>query len=202
METLVLVRHGETHWNASGLSQGHKDVPLSENGRRQIELLRESLSGVAFDRSFCSPLQRARQTAELLGADPDVLDDLIEIDRGHWEGHDAAEIQRRWGKLHKQWYDDPAGLAMPGGEGFDELWERAGRVLARLENEPGIVLACAHKAVNRVLLARVLDRPTRGVWQIPQPQAACSILHRDGGGWRTERLGDVSHLPEELRSSS
>ena len=58
MDTLILVRHGETHWNASGLSQGHKDVPLSENGERQITLLRESLGDRTFDAAFASPLQR------------------------------------------------------------------------------------------------------------------------------------------------
>ena len=198
----MVVRHGETHWNASGLSQGHKDVPLSENGERQITLLRESLGDRTFDAAFASPLQRAQQTARLLGAEPEVLDDLIEIDRGHWEGHAPDEIKRRWGKLHKQWYDDPAGLGMPGGEEFDDFWERAGRLLTRLDQEDGTVLACAHKALNRVLIARMTGHPTKGVWQIPQPQSSCNILVRDGEGWRAEQIGDVTHLPPELRSES
>ncbi len=221
MEKLILVRHGETHWNASGLSQGHKDVPLSANGERQVDLLRAALEkrmGTApFDCAFASPLRRAQQTARLLGAEPVVLDDLIEIDRGHWEGHDPGEIKRRWGKLQKQWYDDPAGLGMPGGEAFDDLWERAGRLLVRLCEAEGTVLACAHKALNRVLIARMLGRPSKGVWQISQPQSACTVLVRvlapsadsdasanldASADWSAERVGDVSHLPPELRSDS
>ena len=70
VETLVLVRHGATSWNASGYCQGHKDVPLSEAGARQIELLREQLSRFEFDRAYASPLIRAQQTCEGIGYEP------------------------------------------------------------------------------------------------------------------------------------
>jgi len=201
MSTLLLVRHGATSWNASHYCQGHKDVPLSDEGRRQVELLKDALSSYAVDRALASPLQRAIETARILGHEPEIVDDLVEIDRGHWEGHPMDEIRRRWGKLAKGWYDDPKGLAMPGGEAFDDLWERAGRLAERLD-AGGITLACAHKAINRALVARLLGRPTKGVWDIPAPQASLTVLVREDGGWRAERVGDVSHLPEELRSSS
>ena len=203
METLVLVRHGATQWNADGLSQGHKDVPLGETGKRQVELLREELKGYAFDRAYASPLIRAQQTCEGIGYEPTILPELIEIDRGHWEGHPPDEIKRRWGKLHKQWYDDPAGLAMPGGEAFDDLWERAGRVYRQLQAGGGAtVLACAHKAFNRVLVARMTGLPTRGVWQLSAPQASYNVLRRQADTWIAERIGEVSHLPPELRSDT
>jgi broad specificity phosphatase PhoE len=99
VETLILVRHGATNWNASHFCQGHKDVALNETGRRQIELLQRALSGYEIDRAFASPLQRAQETCRILGPEPAVLDDLIEIDRGHWEGHEMEEIRRRWGKF-------------------------------------------------------------------------------------------------------
>ncbi|MDH3591404.1 MAG: histidine phosphatase family protein, partial [Planctomycetota bacterium] len=138
-----------------------------------------------------------------VGYEPTILDSLAEIDRGHWEGHEAAEIKRRWGKLHKQWYDDPAGLAMPGGEAFDDLWDRAGAALDRIASDGGdSVLVCAHKAINRVLIARLLGRPTKGVWAIPQPQAGLSELIFDGGAWRAESIGDVEHLPDGMRSET
>ena len=109
VQTLVLVRHAATAWNENRYCQGRKDVPLSPTGRRQVALLREALQGLAFDRAYASPLSRAQETARLLGQEPRVLDDLTEIDRGHWEGHPPDEIVRRWGKLHKAWlrYHDP-----------------------------------------------------------------------------------------------
>jgi len=197
---LILWRHAEAE-------EGQPDLErkLTAKGRRQAQhvaawLLQRLPSKFTL---LSSPAVRARQTAEGIGYEPEVLPDLIEIDRGHWEGHEADEIQRRWGKLHKQWYDDPTGLAMPGGEAFDDLWARAGRVARRLEQEPGAtILAAAHKAMNRVLVAVMTGLPSKGVWQIPQPQACCNVLVRTDDGWKATRVGDVSHLPPELRSSS
>ena len=201
----MLVRHGATAWNDNGYFQGHKDVPLNERGREQADALGRVLEGERFDRVFASPLDRARETARRsTGAEPEILPDLIELDRGHWEGHVGEEIRRRWGKLWKEWYDDPSGLAMPGGEAFDDLWVRAGRLLETLE-EGGAesMFACGHKGINRVVIARALGRPSRGVWRISQPQVSRSVLVRDDdGAWRAELLGDVSHLPPELRSDS
>ncbi len=212
METLVLVRHGATSWNESGYCQGHKDVRLSATGRKQVAHLRMELEDYRFDRAFASPLTRAIETAQGLGHEPTIVEDLIEIDRGHWEGHEPEEIRRRWGKLVKQWYDDPSGLVLPGGEAFDDLWERAGRMLARWESEEAeTVVACAHKAINRVIIARATGRPTKGVWDIPQPQASYSVLHYEparsgraaaGGKWTAETVGDVEHLPSGMRSDS
>lgn len=204
MSTLILVRHGATAWNESGYCQGLKDVPLSAGGEEQIRLLRAAMAEVAVTKTFASPLVRAQQTARLLGHEPEIVPDLAEIDRGHWEGHPMDEVKRRWGKLYRAWYEDPAGLAMPGGEAFDDLWDRAGRVLDRVEAEAGgVVLACGHKAINRVLVARATGRPSRGVWDIPQPQAGRTVLHRAAGGtWTAEIVGDVSHLPAGLRSES
>jgi broad specificity phosphatase PhoE len=203
VQTLVLVRHGATPWNENGYCQGRRDVALSDVGRAQAERLREALASVRFDRTFASPLARARETARLLGQEPEILYELIEIDRGHWEGHDAAEIQRRWGKLHRAWYDDPRGLGMPGGESFEEVWERAGLVLKRVQDcGAQTILACGHKALNRVLIARALDRPSKGVWAIPQPQACRTVLVRTNARWSAETIGDVSHLPPPLIAGS
>ena len=205
VDTLVLVRHGATAWNDNGYFQGLKDVPLSPRGREQVAALGRRMrdEGVLFDRVFSSPLTRAIETARAAGGEPEIEADLIELDRGHWEGHPGEEIRRRWGRLWKAWYDDPAGLAMPGGESFDAVWERAGRILARIGGEPGAcALICAHKAFNRVFLARATGLPTKGVWDLAQPQACRSVLVRAGAGWTAERIGDVDHLPPELRSSS
>ena len=208
--TLVLLRHGATAWNESGYCQGRRDVPLADAGRAQALRLRDAFAGRPFDLVLASPLGRAVETARIAtGRNPSILEDLMEIDRGHWEGHVAEEIRRRWGKLHKAWYEDPKGLAMPGGESFDELWDRAGRVLGAVEETgKGLVLACGHKAINRVIIARALGRPTAGVWQIPQPQACRTELARDEDSrststrWECVMLADVSHLPRELRSDS
>jgi len=202
VKTLVLVRHAATSWNENGYCQGLKDVSLSARGEDQARRLRDAMGEARFDRAYASPLMRTQQTATLLGyPQPTLLEDLREIDRGYWEGHPMDEVRRRWGKLARAWYDDPTGLAMPGGEAFDDLWDRAGRLLEQLVAGGGdVVLACGHKAINRVLIARALGRPPKGVWDIPQPQTGRSVLQFVQGAWRAEMIGDVSHLPAELRS--
>jgi len=196
----VLVRHGATAWNENRYCQGRRDVPLSARGRLQAERLRDALASIRFARAYASPLRRAVETARAIGVEPEPLDDLVEIDRGHWEGHHMDEVRRRWPKLYEAWYRDPRGLAMPGGEAFDALWERAGRVLEILGRGAGAVLACGHKAINRAVIARALRLPTAGVWSIPQPQACRSVLLFDGARWSAETIGDVGHLPEALRA--
>ncbi|HEX5135494.1 MAG TPA: histidine phosphatase family protein [Planctomycetota bacterium] len=199
---LLLVRHGATGWNEGGRFLGRTDVPLSATGRRQAECLRAALSGERFDRVFSSPLSRAIETARLLGHEPELLPDLIEIDRGTWEGLDSGAIRLRDPALHRSWYEDPNGLAMPGGEAFGDLWERAGRALGVLAKAGERVLAVGHKAANRVVIARALGRDSKGVWGIAQPQACRTVLVGEGGRFRAEVLGDVSHLPPELRSDA
>jgi probable phosphoglycerate mutase len=93
--TLLLVRHGETDWNAEGRLQGHTDRSLNDFGRRQARDLAEELAGEPLDAVYSSDLARARETAEIVGARLGlavVLDhDLREKDWGSWEGLTPAE---------------------------------------------------------------------------------------------------------------
>ena len=90
MTTLLLVRHGETDWNAEGRLQGHTDRPLNDYGRRQATELAQRLAGKGADAIYTSDLARAMETAQILGArlgltvvvDPD----LREKNWGTWEG--------------------------------------------------------------------------------------------------------------------
>jgi broad specificity phosphatase PhoE len=96
--TLLLVRHGETDWNAEGRLQGHTDRPLSDFGRRQAQQLAADLEGEGLEAIYSSDLARARQTAEIVGERlglPVVLDpDLREKHWGTWEGLTPVERDR------------------------------------------------------------------------------------------------------------
>ena len=98
MTTLLLVRHGETDWNADGRLQGQTDRPLSDFGRRQAQQLAEQLADEELEAIYSSDLSRARETAEIVGRrlglavalDPE----LREKDWGTWEGLTAVERDR------------------------------------------------------------------------------------------------------------
>jgi hypothetical protein len=95
MTTLLLVRHGETDWNADGRLQGR---PLSDFGRRQARELAGELEDEELDAIYSSDLARAQETAEIVGERiglPVVLDpDLREKDWGNWEGLTPVERDR------------------------------------------------------------------------------------------------------------
>jgi probable phosphoglycerate mutase len=95
MTELLLVRHGETDWNAAGRLQGHTDRPLSDYGREQARRLADELAGEEIDAIYASDLARARETAEIVGERlrlPVGLDrDLREKDWGTWEGLTSTE---------------------------------------------------------------------------------------------------------------
>jgi broad specificity phosphatase PhoE len=93
--TLLLVRHGETDWNAEGRLQGHTDTPLNDYGRRQAKALADELAHGPIDAVYSSDLARARETAEILGGRlglPVTLDpELREKNWGSWEGLTPTE---------------------------------------------------------------------------------------------------------------
>ena len=167
MADLFLVRHGETEWSRSGRHTGWTDVPLTERGRaearRLVPLIRSHRIGAA----FVSPLQRARETAELIGLhDLRVDPDLREWDYGGYEGITTVEIQR----TRPGWFLFTDGVA-PGppehpGETPEQVGERADRMLAKVDaahaNTEGCVVLVAHGHFLRVLTARRLGLPASG----------------------------------------
>ena len=98
MTALLLVRHGETDWNADGRLQGHTDRPLSDFGRRQARQLAEELAEEKLDAIYASDLSRASETAEIVGVRLGlgvVIDPgLREKDWGTWEGLTGVERDR------------------------------------------------------------------------------------------------------------
>jgi broad specificity phosphatase PhoE len=140
---ILLVRHGQSEWNAEGRWQGQADPPLSDLGRRQSHEAARMLGAV--DAIFASDLQRAAQTAAIisgdLGVGPVVLDsDLRERDAGEFSGLTRDEIEQRF----------PGHLASrrrpPGWEGDGSLLARALDALGRIADAVpgGEVLAVTH----------------------------------------------------------
>jgi probable phosphoglycerate mutase len=154
---IVLVRHGQTEWSASGRHTSRTDLDLTAEGERQAQALVKSLAGRAFAAVFASPRRRALRTAELAGlAVTAVVDDLAEWDYGEYEGLTTPEIRRsRPGWL--LWTD-----GCPGGESPDEVGARLDRALARVRPilPEGDVALISHGHALRVLGARWIDQPS------------------------------------------
>lgn len=118
MIRLLLVRHGQSTWNAIGRWQGQADPPLSEEGEAQAEAASAALADMGLGAVLSSNLQRARQTAEIiaprLGLGPvELVTGLREVDVGDWSGLTREEIVARWPEAGAAWaageFPEPAG---------------------------------------------------------------------------------------------
>jgi probable phosphoglycerate mutase len=139
---LVLVRHGETEWSKSGQHTGRTDIPLTDNGVEQAKRAGRYLGDRSFALALSSPLQRARDTAHLIGVEPELDEDLYEWDYGAYEGLTTPQIKVLRHGPWDLWTDGvPAGDTP--GENAAEVRVRVERILNRARP----VLAEGHDAV-------------------------------------------------------
>lgn len=148
MRALWLARHGATDWSLAGKHTGSTDMDLTAAGVEQGLALRRKLSGVDFEVVLTSPLIRASRTAELAGfPSADRVDDLAEFLYGDYEGLTTNEIRKRRPNWNI-WSD-----GCPGGETYQDVARRVGRVLDRLTAVRGDVLIFSHGHTTRVIAA-------------------------------------------------
>lgn len=139
---LLLVRHGQSTWNADGRWQGWADPPLSELGEQQAVEAAKRLGELSITALASSDLIRARRTAEILAERLGV--DLVEVDSalreydvGEWCGLTRPEIEDRWPGLLAQWDAGRLGVT-PGGETRQAFVARAMNALTRLAGLPDL----------------------------------------------------------------
>ena len=140
------LRHGETDWNAQGLSQGNTDIPLNATGIAQAHAAAALLRNRGIATIVSSPLSRANDTAVIaaaaLGLPVAIDDDLREVSFGAKEGN-----------LQSEWFSEwVAGSFLPeGAETFADLRLRATAAVNRALARPAPVLVVAHGALFRAL---------------------------------------------------
>ncbi len=172
MPTVLLVRHGRTPANASGLLAGRSPgVLLDDVGRDQATTLAAQLSGIRLDRVVSSPLERTLATAQALVAvggttrrpRPEVTTDdrLLECDYGDWTGRAISELVKEpaWRTVQAH----PSAVQFPGGETLRGVQQRAVDAVrahdAAVEAEHGphaVWVAVSHGDVIKAVLADAL----------------------------------------------
>jgi broad specificity phosphatase PhoE len=194
---LLLVRHGETDWNRERRLQGQSDVPLNEEGRRQIRALAARLAGSRVDAIHASDLARAAESARILGdalgKEPVLSADWREIHLGDMEGRGGMDLTRELAA-------SAAHAARPiasGGESFAEVRARLLSGFSRIarDHAGGTVLLVGHGGTLKGLIALLIGLPPERIdaLSLRSNGSLSAVDFRDGRAQLT-LLNDTCHL--------
>jgi len=202
--TILLIRHGETAWNAVRRLQGHIDIDLNQEGQRQAAATARALAGEKLDAIISSDLKRALQTAEAIAAHHHVplhVDpDLRERGYGAFEGLLYTEIAERYPEDFAAWQARHVEAVMPHGErkaeSFRQFYERSIAALASWAGKHpgqaiavvahGGVLECAYRAATGMSLDRPRDFQVKN--------ASINRFTFEHGKLLLSQWGEVAHL--------
>jgi broad specificity phosphatase PhoE len=163
---LYLARHGQTAYNLEGRFQGQQDVPLDATGREQALELAERTAAYGFRTLWCSPLLRARETADaiarVIGLQPVEDARLMETDAGDWTNLTFAEVRAQDPERFDAFAAADSDFAFPGGESFAIQELRVAAALADVEaGELPALVVCHGMVIRAAFASRAADRYER-----------------------------------------
>lgn len=190
LQSLILLRHGQTAWNSELRMQGQRDIPISERGLAQARSAAASVAALRPDLLISSDLQRALATAQVMAEEtglPTRSDPrLRETNLGLWQGRTRDEVRENWPAEWAAWRHAGARVAPPGGEPRVAVAARAATVVDEIDAaETGTALLVTHGGLIVGLTARLLGLP-EAEWGRFSGVGNCHwvVLHRNGVGWR------------------
>jgi broad specificity phosphatase PhoE len=155
--SIYLARHGQTAYNLEGRFQGHLPVPLDDTGRAQALALAERAEPHHFAALWCSPLLRARETADAVarrtGLPPREDARLVETDAGEWTDLSFAEVRAHAPDAFDAFVAGEREFAFPGGESLEHQQERVAAALADIARGELPALVVCHGMVIRAALS-------------------------------------------------
>jgi len=196
---LILVRHGETEWNAQRRYQGQSDVSLSDLGKRQAKLIAGRLAGKEIDAIYVSDLKRAMETAQVIAEKSGlkVLPEprLRELKFGVLEGLTFDEAQVQYPEMIAAWLED-FNRPPQGAETINLFNARVVSFLDDLKqkHDEQIVLLVAHGGSLSEILRVVLGLSREKRWYLEMENASLSEVLIAENYVSLKRLNDTCHL--------
>ncbi len=223
MTRVIIVRHGQSTYNIEkriqGRSRSHPSL-LTEKGRTDTAKVGKALSNISFNSIYCSPLERAKSTAEIISSELQAVstsiqtdDHLLEVDLPLWSGMTTAEVKEKFPQDYETWHKCPEKLMMlvstESGtiEHFPvlSLYEQARNFWEKiLQHHQGkTVLIVGHNGINRALISTALGIPPTRYHSLQQSNCNITVLNFAGGLGDTvqlESLNQTQHLGETFPS--
>ena len=203
MTKFVVVRHGETVWNAQGRIQGHLNSTLNAEGLAQAELLGDRLAQESFDVVYCSDLGRTRQTIQpyiqRTGAKPVLCSRLRERHLGVLQGLTAREGALQFPDVYARFHAREPDYAVPEGESIRDVSERTRIRFEELlaEHSGQKVLVITHGGILDVLHRFVRAIPLDHTRDFTVYNSSINRIQCENGVWSIEQWGDISHLTRD-----
>jgi broad specificity phosphatase PhoE len=198
---IYLIRHGQTDYNVGEPRfRGQTDIPLSEEGIKQAELIANELKRVPIDKIYYSPLIRAKKTAEkIYYYHPHALflnePLLLTLNFGDWQGKFYKDVFKNE-EEKKLWNTNPNAFVIPNGETFYEVLDRIHRFFFSLQNqgEKNIVLV-THRVVISLILIYLFKLHPSHFWDFQVDTASITqIRYKSFDDFRLKKFNMVSHL--------
>jgi len=199
---IVIIRHGQTAWNEGEGERfrGRAKLDLDEKGARQAESTATRIAQWEIAAIYSSPLKRALDTAKIL-ADPlklypQLLEGLIDIDYGKWQGLSLKEAAADNNQLYELWLKSPQLVTFPQGESLEQVKRRVVATVETLvpRHQGQTIVLVSHKVVCKVLFCNLLGLDISHFWKVQQDPCAISIVEM----WNTSLvitvLNDTCHL--------
>jgi len=200
MTRIYLVRHGETEWNKEKVFRGRIDIALSERGRKEALALSQFLAKERIQFIYCSPLKRARETSEPLvektGIKAEILEGLIDMNFGEWEGKSVSDVEKDYPELFKLWVSQPEKAVFPEGETLAQVRDRAMSALEEVvKNHPqGTGVVISHRVICKLLVLSALGAGISSFWRVQQDLACVNLLEWSQNHWVVHLVNETCHL--------
>ena len=200
MGTLLIVRHGETEWNAEGRIQGHTDIGLSENGAQQARSLGQRLADRQIDVAYSSDLKRTSETARLaLGhrnVDLNETPRLREYHKGIFEGMTLTEIQTQFPDEYPKYLEKDLSYAPEGGETTRDVSTRMASIFQEIKAKhlDETVLVVSHGGALRAAMVSLLGMPLEGNWSFVFGNCGLTMVDTFADNAVLRLFNDTSHI--------
>ncbi|MCC5635113.1 histidine phosphatase family protein [Nostoc sp. CHAB 5844] len=223
MTRVIIVRHGQSSYNAERRIQGRTDASkLTQKGRNDASKVGKALSNISFQAIYSSPLQRAKLTAEIIQSELANTQDsaavqtsnkLLEIDLPLWETMLTADVEQKFADDYRIWHERPHELVMlvNNAEGTREhfpvlaLYEQARQFWQEIlpQHQGQTILIVGHNGINRALISTALSIPPSRYHSIQQSNCGVTVLNFAGGldePVQLESMNQTQHMGETLPS--
>lgn len=215
---VIIVRHGQSTYNAKQIIQGRCDESvLTDKGITDAQTVGKTLQNISIDAFYCSPLQRAKQTAEIIHSYLDnppqlqATEQLLEIDLPLWEKLSKQEVRDKFTEDYENWKQNPDKFKMILEGGIEHypvlaLYQQTERFWSEIipQNPGKTILIVAHNGINRCLIMSAIGISCDRYHSIQQSNCCINILNFTGGfgdSVQLESLNQTSHMGIPLPST-